>query len=61
MPTHTLQSIPEELLQRLRMRAERNRRSLNAEMLDVLDVATRLPPVDVELLLDRARAGRGDG
>jgi len=51
MPALTLKNIPDELLQRLRDSALRNRRSLNSELLARLDVALPPPPEDPEVTL----------
>jgi plasmid stability protein len=58
MPALTLKNIPEELLQRLRDSAHRNRRSLNSEVLARLDVALPPPPEDPEVTLARLAALR---
>lgn len=51
MPNLTLKNVPEDLLTRLRAQAEANRRSLNSEVLVLLDaaLAPRKPDVDVML------------
>jgi plasmid stability protein len=54
----TLKDIPVRLHQRLRARAERNRRSLSQEAVACLEVMVAAEPVDVDSLLVRARAGR---
>jgi plasmid stability protein len=53
MSALTLKSIPPELLQRLRERAVRDRRSLNREVLVLLEQALAASPATVE---DRVRA-----
>jgi len=58
MPSLTLKDIPDELLQRLRDSAHRNRRSLNGEVLARLDVAVPPPPEDPEVTLARLAAFR---
>jgi plasmid stability protein len=58
MPALTLKNIPEELLQRLRDSAHRNRRSLNSEVLERLDAALPPPPEDPEVTLARLAALR---
>ena len=51
----SIKNVPDELAQRLRERAERNRRSLQGELLVILDEATtpRLGPAEA---LARVRA-----
>ncbi len=39
MPSITINNVPEELLQRLRARAQAHRRSLDAELLTILERA----------------------
>jgi hypothetical protein len=55
MPTVTLRNIPEELYEALKRRAERNRRSLNSEIIVCLEEAVRRQGVVTEELLARAR------
>jgi F420-0:gamma-glutamyl ligase-like protein len=48
MPTLTLKNVPERLHAALKASAERNRRSLNSEILVRLENDFRAPLVDVE-------------
>lgn len=41
VPTFHIRGVPADLYERLRKQAETNKRSLNAEVIDVLDRATR--------------------
>jgi plasmid stability protein len=45
MPNLTLKNVPEELLVRLRAQAESNRRSVNSEILVLLDAAHAVEPM----------------
>jgi plasmid stability protein len=48
MPSLTIKGVPHELLDRLRQRAEQHRRSLNGEVLHLLEhsvSSTPLPPL----------------
>ncbi len=54
MASLTLKNIPDELLQRLRARAERERRSLTGEILHLLETAAP-EPVDRQRLLEEVR------
>ena len=47
MPNLTLKNIPAGLHQRLKARAEANRRSLNREILALLEAQLEAPAVDV--------------
>ena len=51
MPNLTLKNVPESLLRRLRAQAEANRRSVNSEILTLLDAAleSRRPNLDTVL------------
>lgn len=46
MPSLTIRNIPEDVLDILRKRAQRNHRSLNGEILAVLESSARIPTVD---------------
>lgn len=59
MPTLTVKNVPPELHRRLKQRAERNRRSLNGELLECLREAAMPRRVDPEALLASARELRG--
>jgi plasmid stability protein len=56
--TLSIKNVPETLVKRLKSQAATNRRSLNLEVIAVLESATRATPVDVGALLARARAVR---
>lgn len=56
MATLTLKNIPDELHARLKESAERNRRSLNSEILIRLESAFSAPVVDVREELRRMKA-----
>ncbi len=58
MPTLTIKNIPDDLYERLKRRAEMNRRSMNSEVIVCIERAVcsgRLPP---KVALARARALR---
>lgn len=52
MPNLTLKNVPEDLLVRLRAQAESNRRSVNSEILVLLDAALTVRKPDVDTMLD---------
>jgi plasmid stability protein len=58
MATLTIKNIPDAVVRKLKAQAARNRRSLNAEVIDVLASTGQPAPIDVEALLARARALR---
>ncbi len=58
MATLTLKDVPADLHRRLKKRAERNGRSLNREVIECLEASLRLQPIDVDALIEEARAIR---
>ena len=58
MASLTLKDIPKDLHRQLRVRAERNRRSLSQEALACLELAVAGAPPDAGHTLSRARALR---
>ena len=58
MATLSIKNVPEALVKRLKSQATTNRRSLNLEVIAVLESATRSMPIDVEAELARVRALR---
>lgn len=59
MGTLTLKNVPEEVMARLKVRAERQGRSVNREAIAILDAAVQpVTRVDTEALLARLRATR---
>jgi len=58
MPTLTLKNVPASLHRRLKARAALHGRSLNGEVIECLAAAVGAERVDVDALLDRARAAR---
>lgn len=58
MATLTIKNVPEVLVRRLKVQAARHRRSLNLEVIHLLESATQAAPVDAEARLARIRAMR---
>jgi plasmid stability protein len=58
MATVTVKDLPEKLHRQLKARALRHRRSLNSEIIAVLEAATGSQRVDPDSLLARAAALR---
>ena len=58
MATVTVKDLPEKLHRQLKARALRHRRSLNSEIIEVLEAATTSQKVDLDSLLARAAALR---
>jgi plasmid stability protein len=63
MPTLTVQNVPSALHAKLKRRAERHHRSLNDEVLAVLEDAagSAEQPDDRQALIERIRKEREDG
>lgn len=55
----TLKNIPDDLYEKVKERAERNHRSINGEIISLLDAATSPRPMDVDEMLAKARELRG--
>ncbi len=58
MPTLHVRNVPEEIYERLRRRALADNRSLSAEVLALLDAATRFEPDALGALFDRIQRQR---
>jgi plasmid stability protein len=58
MITITIKGIPKETHRELKRRAAAHRRSLNNEVLSVLDSSVRSQPMDAAALIAKARAVR---
>ncbi|MHB8777835.1 MAG: FitA-like ribbon-helix-helix domain-containing protein [Anaerolineales bacterium] len=50
----TIKNIPEEIYERIKTQAKVNHRSINGEILSILEQAISIPPIDVEETLKRA-------
>ena len=55
MSTLTIKNLPPILYERLKMQAKNNRRSINSEIILVLEQALSIPPIDVNATLERTR------
>ena len=55
MPTITVKNIPDELYARLKTASQASRRSLNSEIIVLLERAVRSRKLDPEAVLARAR------
>ena len=54
----TLKNIPEDLYKKVKERAQRNNRSINGEIISILNTATAPNHIPVDVILARARALR---
>lgn len=55
MVTITIKNIPPEIYEQLKVRAKRNRRSINGEVISIIEKALLVPPMDIEVTLERTR------
>lgn len=55
----TLKNIPDDLYEKVKKRAERNHRSVNGEIISLLDAATTPRPINLDEILAKARELRG--
>lgn len=58
MVTVTIKNVPEKIYERIKAQAKANHRSINGEILSILEQAVSLPPIDVQATLKRARKVR---
>ena len=58
MVTLTIKNIPEQIYERIKTQAKANHRSINGEILSILEQAISLPPIDVQATLESARKVR---
>ncbi|MCC6301019.1 MAG: Arc family DNA-binding protein [Anaerolineales bacterium] len=55
MVTLTIKNVPEIVYDRIKEQAKLNHRSINGEILSILEQAISLPPIDVQKTLEQAR------
>lgn len=55
MPSITIKNIPDEVYDRIKLRAETNRRSINSEIIECLDLITRPSQVNAEIVRYEAK------
>jgi plasmid stability protein len=55
MVTITIKNVPPEIYERLKAQAKRNRRSINGEVISIIERALSIPPIDVKATLERTR------
>jgi antitoxin FitA len=55
MVTITIKNVPEQIYEQIKTRAKRNHRSINSEVLSILEQEFFLPPIDVQATLEQAR------
>jgi plasmid stability protein len=55
MVTLTIKNVPEELYERIKTQAKNNHRSINKEVITIIERAFTIPPIDVQATLERTR------
>jgi antitoxin FitA len=55
MVTITIKNIPPQIYERIKSQARKNHRSINGEILSILEQAIAVPPIDVNATLERTR------
>jgi plasmid stability protein len=55
MATLTVKNIPQKVFERLKRRAKTNRRSLNQEVIAVIEQALEVPHIDVASTMERTQ------
>ena len=55
MVTLTIKNVPEELYERIKTQAKNNHRSINKEVITIIERAFTIPPIDVQATLERTK------
>lgn len=55
MVTITIKNVPPEIYERIKIQAKNNHRSINGEILSILEQAISISPIDVKATLERTR------
>lgn len=55
MTNLTVKNIPPLVYARLKQQAENNRRSINSEIITILERALSIQPIDVETMIEQSR------
>ncbi len=55
MVTITIKNIPEEIYERIKTQAKNNHRSINGEVISIIEKALSIPPLDIKTTLERAK------
>jgi hypothetical protein len=55
MTSITIKNIPPLVYERLKQQAENNRRSINSEIITILEKALSIQPIDVESVIEKSR------
>lgn len=55
MVTLTIKNVPPEIYERIKIQAKNNHRSINGEVISILEKALSIPPIDVQATLERTK------
>ncbi len=55
MVTLTIKNVPPEIYERIKIQAKNNHRSINGEVISILEKALSIPPIDVHSTLERTK------
>ncbi len=55
MITLTIKNVPPEIYERLKIQAKNNHRSINGEVISIIQQALTIAPLDVKATLERTR------
>jgi plasmid stability protein len=55
MVTLTIKNVPPEIYEQIKVHAKQNHRSINGEIISILEKAVSIPPLDVQATLERAK------
>ena len=53
MVTLTIKNVPLEIYERIKIQAKNNHRSINGEVISILEQAISIPPIDVKTVLEQ--------
>jgi plasmid stability protein len=55
MVTLTIKNVPPEIYERIKIQAKNNHRSINGEVISILEQAISIPPIDVKTTLEQTK------
>ncbi|MBV6394222.1 MAG: hypothetical protein KPEEDBHJ_03475 [Anaerolineales bacterium] len=55
MVTLTIKNVPPEIYERIKIQAKNHHRSINGEVISILEKALSIPPIDAQTTLERTK------
>lgn len=55
MVTLTIKNVPPEIYERIKIQAKNNHRSINGEVISIIEQALSIPPLDIKETLERTK------